>query len=215
MLFVGLQGSYRRGEAREDSDIDILTVLDTVDLEDLDAYRAILRRLPEGAKASGFTCGRRELGVWPAPELFQFVQDTDAYYGDLTEWVPEYTRRDTVSGARASVSALHHLGTYLYLAGGSESRSAELKAVYKGAFFAMQVVEYLRSGVYARSRSDLLLRLSGDEADLIGLAGDGDALDARERDEPGSAFRLLLEWTGNTMVALAADRDALNSDCHS
>lgn len=33
VLFVGLQGSYERGDAVEESDIDILTVLDRLDLE--------------------------------------------------------------------------------------------------------------------------------------------------------------------------------------
>ena len=37
LLFLGLQGSYGRGEANEDSDIDVVTVLDRVELTDLDS----------------------------------------------------------------------------------------------------------------------------------------------------------------------------------
>ena len=51
LLFLGLQGSYGRGEANEDSDIDVVTVLDRVELADLDAYRAAVREMPEGEKA--------------------------------------------------------------------------------------------------------------------------------------------------------------------
>ncbi len=36
LLFLGLQGSYGRGEANEDSDIDVVTVLDRVELSDLE-----------------------------------------------------------------------------------------------------------------------------------------------------------------------------------
>ena len=44
LLFLGLQGSYGRGEANEDSDIDVVCVLDRVDLADLDTYRTLVRR---------------------------------------------------------------------------------------------------------------------------------------------------------------------------
>ena len=57
LLFLGLQGSYGRGEANEDSDIDVVTVLDWVTLVDLDAYRAVVSAMPEGDKACGFLCG--------------------------------------------------------------------------------------------------------------------------------------------------------------
>ena len=46
LLFLGLQGSYGRGEANENSDIDVAVVLDRVELAYLDAYRAIARQMP-------------------------------------------------------------------------------------------------------------------------------------------------------------------------
>ena len=52
LLFLGLQGSYGRGEATEQSDIDVVTVLDTVHRTDLDTYRTVVRALPEGDKTS-------------------------------------------------------------------------------------------------------------------------------------------------------------------
>lgn len=39
LRYVGLQGSYRRGEATENSDIDVVVLLNTVALDDLDTYR--------------------------------------------------------------------------------------------------------------------------------------------------------------------------------
>ena len=39
LLYVGLQGSYLRGEATDDSDIDIMVILDKLNVADLDAYR--------------------------------------------------------------------------------------------------------------------------------------------------------------------------------
>ena len=153
LLFVGLQGSYRRGEAREDSDIDIVTILDARGLRDLAAYRALLRKLPEGEKACGFTCGARELLAWPPFELFQFARDTDAYYGDLGPLLPPVTGEDTVTGARAGVSGLHHAAAHPYAAGDAAPRADELRGLYKGCYFAMQAVAHLPARVYASART--------------------------------------------------------------
>ena len=61
LRYVGLQGSYLRGEATEDSDLDVMVVLDLLAPADLDRYRAILAALPQPEKACGFLCGRAEL----------------------------------------------------------------------------------------------------------------------------------------------------------
>lgn len=37
--FVGLQGSYKRGEANENSDVDIVIILDRLTFEDLVEYK--------------------------------------------------------------------------------------------------------------------------------------------------------------------------------
>ncbi|HBT96432.1 MAG TPA: nucleotidyltransferase domain-containing protein [Desulfobulbaceae bacterium] len=204
LLFVGLQGSRRRGEAREDSDIDILTILDKLDVVDLAAYRKVLRTLPEGEKACGFTCGREELFAWPPYELFLFAQDTDAYYGDLAALLPPVTREDTVVGVRMAVSGLHHYTVYLYVSGEESTRAEALKGVYKNFFFAMQVVEYLRSGVYSRSKGELLSRLAGDEAELLRLGMNASRYEERQNESPDTLFQNMLAWTGKTMKELGS-----------
>ena len=202
ILFIGLQGSYRRGEAREDSDIDILSILDMMDVADLALYRRGLRTLPEGEKACGFSCGREELAVWPAFELFQFAQDTDAYYGELGALLPPFTREDTVTGARIAVSGLHHSVAWMYVSGDTGTRAEVLKGAYKGFFFAMQVIEYLRSGVYAQAKRELLSRLSGVEAELLRLSMDPDAYRERQERDPDGLFQGVLTWTGRMMREL-------------
>lgn len=204
LLFVGLQGSYRRGEAREDSDIDIVTVLDTLEVADLAAYRALLRTLPEGEKACGFTCGRAELLAWPSFELFQFARDTDAYHGDLAPLLPPVTRGDIVTGARAGVSGLYHFTAHLYVSGNAATRADELKGLYKSFYFAMQAVAYLRSGVYARSKRELLPMLSGEEAELLRLGMEPAYYEERKKKEPDELFQRLLAWSGDTLRELAA-----------
>lgn len=45
--FIGLQGSFGRGEATAESDLDVVLILDAVSAADLRAYSAMLDRLPE------------------------------------------------------------------------------------------------------------------------------------------------------------------------
>ena len=42
LVYIGLQGSYLRNEATENSDIDIMAVIDDISVEDLDTYRQAL-----------------------------------------------------------------------------------------------------------------------------------------------------------------------------
>ena len=213
LLFVGLQGSHRRGEAREDSDIDILTILDSLTVDDLARYRSALRKLPEGEKAGGFTCGRDTLLAWPPFELFQFAKDTDSYLGNLDALLPPVSRQDIITGARAGVSGIHHLVAYLYISGDPATRADDVKGLYKSFFFSIQLMEYLRSGIYAGSKTELLTRLSGEEATLLRLGMDPEYYEERKQNSPDSLFQLLLEWSGNAMQELA-ERARLESETH-
>ena len=39
LLYVGLQGSYLRGEATENSDIDVVVILENLSVQDMTGYR--------------------------------------------------------------------------------------------------------------------------------------------------------------------------------
>ena len=58
VLFIGYQGSYKRGEATPDSDIDLVVILDYLTLEDLRVYKGIIRSMPQCEKACGFISGK-------------------------------------------------------------------------------------------------------------------------------------------------------------
>ena len=55
--FVGLQGSYGRGEARYTSDIDIVVILDELSSSDIQTYHAMLDSLPHRELICGFLSG--------------------------------------------------------------------------------------------------------------------------------------------------------------
>ena len=61
LLYVGLQGSRLRGEADENSDIDVMVILDRFSVEDMDRYREILKKTGFYEKSCGFICGREEM----------------------------------------------------------------------------------------------------------------------------------------------------------
>ena len=64
LLYVGLQGSYLRGEAHENSDIDVMVILKRFSVQDMDRYREILKKIGFYEKSCGFICGRDELLRW-------------------------------------------------------------------------------------------------------------------------------------------------------
>ena len=83
--FVGLQGSYGRGEATETSDIDIVVILDKLSASDIQKYNAMLDTLPNRELICGFVSGKDELLNWEPSDLFQFYYDTTPIQGSLDE----------------------------------------------------------------------------------------------------------------------------------
>lgn len=64
LLYMGLQGSWLRGEAHENSDIDIMVILDRFSVRDMDTYRGILREIGFYERSCGFICGEDEMKRW-------------------------------------------------------------------------------------------------------------------------------------------------------
>ena len=70
--FIGLQGSYGRGDATDSSDIDVVVILDQLGTEDLSHYSRMLDTLPNRELVCGFVSGKSELLNWEPSDLFQF-----------------------------------------------------------------------------------------------------------------------------------------------
>ena len=196
LLFLGLQGSYGRGEANEDSDIDVVTVLDRVELNDLDAYRTIVHEMRSGEKACGFLCGASELKSWPKYDLCQLVRDVRGFHGALEPLLPAMGRSDLADAAAIGASGLYHAACHTYLYGAREDWPGFLKEAHKGAFFVLRSLHELRTGESVRAKRDLLPRLSGDERDILGYG-----LSQNQEGEPlEAAFARLLRWSGAAMA---------------
>lgn len=199
LLYVGLQGSYLRGEATEDSDIDVMTVLDELSVSDLDAYRAVVSLMEEPQKACGFICSRTDLANWNPLEICSVLHGTKDCYGTMEQLVPAYTENDIRNFVKVSVNNLYHELCHRYIYAG-QSRSREcLPGTYKSVFFILQNLYYLESGSYIATKAGLLPLLSGSNAAVLTQAmrlGRGEEFDFAE------SFALLFTWCQDTLKAL-------------
>lgn len=85
LWFAGLQGSRGRGEETEESDIDLVVILDELTPGDIRTYDKMLDGLPDRELACGFLSGKEELFRWEPSDLFQFYYDTRPIVGSLDE----------------------------------------------------------------------------------------------------------------------------------
>lgn len=84
---IGLQGSYGRNEASEQSDIDVVLILDQVSAEDQHTYEKVLDSLPAREKICGFVSGKEE--------LLSVLQGRDR---DILEKSMEIKAKESISG---------------------------------------------------------------------------------------------------------------------
>ena len=80
---MGLQGSRARKEANENSDIDIVVILDNLSINDLKTYKEIISSLEHNNLFCGFISGMQEIKNWEKSDLFQFYFDTLPIYKSL------------------------------------------------------------------------------------------------------------------------------------
>lgn len=191
--FLGIQGSYGRGEATAESDLDVVLLLDRLTVEDLQAYDAAVSALPLREKLCGFVGGWEELTHWDKADLFQFIQDTRPFRGSLDALWHEITKEDIQRAVHKGACDLYHGCIHNFL---HEKDGEILKAFYKSAVFVVQAVVYLQKGVYGKKRTDLERLAEGMEREVLSMART-----LKEQREISEALfrqssRLLLCWTG-------------------
>ena len=151
--FVGLQGSYGRGEATETSDIDVVVILDELSAADIKAYNDMLDTLPHRELICGFLSGKDELLNWEPSDLFQFCHDTTPIKGSLDE-VMAVIDEDAVNRAiKIGACNIYHSCVHNML---HEKSEEILKGLYKSAAFVIQAITFKQTGEYIRSKNDLL-----------------------------------------------------------
>jgi len=152
LWFVGLQGSYARGEATATSDIDIVLILDDLSFSDIQKYNSILNLLPYRELACGFLSGKEELFNWEPSDLFQFYYDTVPLRGSFDELLgfldPSVIDRAIKAGACNVYHGCVHNMLY-------EKSDEVLCGLYKSAVFVAQARAFKLTGRYIKKRDEL------------------------------------------------------------
>ena len=136
----------------ESSDIDMVVILDTLSMKDVESYRDMLDTLEHRELVCGFLSGREELLCWEPSDLFQFCHDTTPILGSL-EPVLEKVDADAVDRAiRIGICNIYHGCVHNML---FERDGAVLKGFYKAATFVIRAEVFRRTGQFHRRLQEL------------------------------------------------------------
>ena len=162
--FVGLQGSYGRGEATETSDIDVVVILDELFASDIQKYNAMLDTLPHRELICGFLSGKNEILNWEPSDLFQFYYDTTAIKGSLDELLAFIDETTVNRAIKIGACNIYHGCVHNML---HEKSEDVLKGLYKSASFVVQAIAFTQTGKYIKHQKDLLGVVSTDERSIV------------------------------------------------
>ena len=162
--FIGLQGSYGRGEATEKSDIDVVFILDHMSIEDLQRYSAVLATLPNRDKICGFAAGKEELLSWEPSDLFQFYYDTTPIVGSLDTLLENIQRDDVLHAIRIGACNIYHMGVHNLI---HEKNTDILKGLYKSAVFTLQAIAFYQTGQYEKKKVRLGFLLEESDREIL------------------------------------------------
>ena len=194
LLYVGLQGSWLRGEAHENSDIDVMVILDRFSVQDMDRYREILKKIGFYERSCGFICGRDELLRWNPLEVCQLRHTTKDLLGVLTDYLPSATQEDEVNYVKLSLGNLYHELCHRYIHADRERNVAAFRGTCKGMFFLMQNLYYLESGHFILTKKELKAAVSEEDRRVLELAELPDVFDFDR------AFSILFSWCQRTFA---------------
>ena len=162
--FIGLQGSYGRGEATETSDIDIVVILDELSAMDIQTYNDMLNTISHRELICGFLSGKKEIMNWETSDLFQFCYDTTPIKGSLDEVMAVVDETAVNRAIKIGVCNIFHgcVHNMLY-----EKSEDILRGLYKAASFVVQAIAFKQTGNYISHQKELLKVLSADERIIV------------------------------------------------
>ena len=162
--FVGLQGSYGRGEATETSDIDIVVILDELSAMDIQTYNNMLDTLSHRELICGFLSGKKEIMNWEPSDLFQFCHDTTPIKGSLDEVLAVIDESAVNRAIKIGVCNIYHGCVHNML---HEKSEDILRGLYKSASFVVQAIVFKQTGNYIKHQEELLMVATLNEQAII------------------------------------------------
>ena len=162
--FVGLQGSYARGEATETSDIDIVVILDELSAVDIQAYNNMLDTMSHRELICGFLSGKNEILNWEPSDLFQFCHDTTPIKGSLGEMLAVVDDNAVNRAIKIGACNIYHGCVHNML---HEKSEDILRGLYKSASFVVQAIAFKETGNYISHQKELLQVVSSNEQVIV------------------------------------------------
>lgn len=162
--FVGLQGSYGRGEETETSDIDVVVILDELSAKDIQIYNDMLDTLPNRKLICGFLSGKNEIMNWEPSDLFQFCNDTTPIKGTLDEVFALIDENAINRAIKIGACNIFHGCVHNML---HEKSEDILRGLYKSASFVVQAIVFKQTGNYIKYQEELLKVVSSDELVIV------------------------------------------------
>ena len=162
--FVGLQGSYGRGEATETSDIDIVVILDELSAMDIQTYNNMLDTMSHRELICGFLSGKNEILNWEPSDLFQFCHDTTPIKGSLGEVLAVVDDNAVNRAIKIGACNIYHGCVHNML---HEKSEDILRGLYKSASFVVQAIAFKETGNYISHQKELLQVVSSNEQVIV------------------------------------------------
>lgn len=166
LVLVGLQGSRARDEQREDSDIDIVVVIEDLNADDLASYRSVIQKMPHAELACGFIGSPDVLAAWPRHDVFNLANDTDIRYGSFDFMDTEFTAEEAKLAADACASEIYH--ALCHTAVFEPNMLPDLlQSCLKSVFFGIRAKHFAQTGEFVNSRVQLLNLVNDSERWLL------------------------------------------------
>lgn len=200
LLYLGLQGSYSRGEATENSDIDAVVLLEELAPGQMDRYRKVLQTVGSSEKSCGFISGRKEFANWNRFEICLLLHETKNYYGRLVDFAPTYTTQDIKDYLKINLGNLYHELCYRYIHADRQQAEQSLRFCGKMSFYLLQALGILRQNKYAPVAKELENLLEPEDLQALALSQslkNPDYAVDFEKD-----FRLLFDWCSRLLQTL-------------
>ncbi len=178
LKLVGIQGSRARGEARPDSDIDAVVVIDRLSSE----------------LACGFVGSTDVLAAWQRYDAFNLVKDTRVHYGSFDFMNTHFTAEDAINSAKAVAAEIYHAMVHTVVFD-DQNLGSILDACIKPAFFAMRALRFANLGTFPATRAEM--RELATENETLFL----DAYDGKVNMDTPEA----IEKLADRLIAWAAD----------
>ena len=196
LRYVGYMGSYLRGEANENSDIDVMVVIDNITISDMNTYRDIIKGLGYFDKSCGFICGKDEMKGWSPLEVCQLINTTKDVYGKLEPLLSPFTREDEINYVKFCLGNLYHELCHRFVHSSREKNIEKFRGTCKFFFFLIQNLHYLETCNFILKKADLKNAVSEADRRVLEFAALPDSFDF------DAALEELFVWCQNAFKRL-------------